>query len=256
MNYKTKLIWLSFLIPILISLMFSACTPQKKLMYLQNKEHSTYDSSSTIFGNYHIKSNDNLYIQITSLTKTNFEISNTGAVTSIDPYYLSYTVDEAGNIELPMAGTVLVKGLTAEQAKMKVQDAIKQYVTNATVNLKILNYKITLLGEVSKPGTYNIKENRINILEALGQASDLTRYANRHKIMIIREDDKGQKNSYYIDLTDKRILYSEKYYVMHNDVIYVEPNKIDKATGFVEIPWSIILSTISTTVLIITLITR
>ncbi len=250
MKNNNKLILHFFLSLLACSLLFIGCTPQKELVYLQKKKKSLYDSTNTSTDKYLIRSRDNIFIQISSPRNSIETTTSSSTTNTIDPYFIGYNIDDSGFVQLPLVGNVLLKGHTISEAKKIIEEAVKQFVSNAVVNIKMVDFKITLLGEVNRPGTYYIKDTKINILEALGQGNDLTHYGNRHRVMVIREDVKGQKSSYYIDLTDKKLLYSDLFYVLPNDVIYVEPNRTAKTVGFAEFPWSIVLSAITTTLLL------
>lgn len=135
-----------------------------------------------------------------------------------------YLVDASGDIELPLLGDIKVAGLTTIQAKDLIKQKLKTYLKEPTVNIRFLNYKISVMGEVARPSVYVIPNERITLPEALSLAGDLTIYGKRSNIMVIRDVD-GKKEFARIDLT-KRDVYSSPYYYMHaNDIIYVEPGK-------------------------------
>ncbi len=136
-----------------------------------------------------------------------------------------YLVDSKGNIELPVIGPVKVGGLTTEQAKEAIKAKTSVYFKNPTVNLRFSNFKITVLGEVTKPGTYVVSNEKINILDALGLAGDLTVYGKRENVALVRQNVDGSREFVRLDLTKSNVLNSPYYYLRQNDYIYVEPGK-------------------------------
>ena len=129
-----------------------------------------------------------------------------------------FTLDSKGYIEIPTIGAIFLKGLTIEEAKDVIQKEADKYLNNSTIIVKHINFEITILGEVNRPGTYTVYKDNISILEALGLSGDLTDYANRKKIKLIRDE-----SIIYIDLTKTETLYSENFALKANDVLYIEP---------------------------------
>jgi polysaccharide export outer membrane protein len=115
-------------------------------------------------------------------------------------------------------------GLTRSEAIKELTQKVKPYITNPTINLRILNYKVSVIGEVIKPGSYNFSSERVTLLEALAIAGDLTIYGKRNNILIIREKN-NEKTYNRVDITNSSFVNSEFYYLTQNDVIVVEPNK-------------------------------
>lgn len=140
-----------------------------------------------------------------------------------------YLVDSDGNIDFPVVGSVHVAGLTRQQLVNTLKEKLATYLTDPIVTIKYLNFKVTVLGEVTRPGSFNIPNERITLLEALGMAGDLTVYGRRHNVLVIREEN-GQQNYYRVNMNTKEVFTSPVYYLQQNDVVYVEPNKA-KATG-------------------------
>ena len=139
----------------------------------------------------------------------------------------SYLVDSDGNIEFPVLGTVHVAGLTRQELVEKLKEEISEYVQNPIVNIKIVNFQVTVLGEVVRPGTFTVPDERISLPKALGLAGDLSIYGQRDNVLVMREA--GGKTEYaYIDLTSSDFINSPYYYLQQNDVIYVEPNSAQR----------------------------
>lgn len=136
----------------------------------------------------------------------------------------TYILDKAGKIDFPILGSVVLGGLTKTEAVATLKGLLKDHVSDAVVNLRILNFKVTVLGEVQKPGTYTVSSERITLLEAIGMSGDMTIYGNRKNVLLIREKN-GTKTTERIDLTKSDFLNSSSYYLSQNDVVYVEPNK-------------------------------
>ena len=140
-----------------------------------------------------------------------------------------YLVDTNGNIDFPVIGVMHVEGLSRQQLVDTLKTRLNSYLNDPIVTVKYLNYKITVLGEVSKPGSFTIPNEPITILEALGLSGDMTVYGRRHNVLVIREEG-GQQKHYRVNMNSKELFTSPVYYLQQNDVVYVEPNKA-KATG-------------------------
>jgi len=136
----------------------------------------------------------------------------------------TYIVDVEGTIEFPILGKIKVAGLSKVEAITQIKELLKDHVKDAVVNLRILNFEVTVLGEVKNPGTFTVSSERITLLEALGKAGDLTIYGKRKNILLIREEN-GLKSMHRIDLTKSDFINSPYYYLAQNDVVYVEPNR-------------------------------
>ncbi len=141
---------------------------------------------------------------------------------SINSPFIGYQVDENGNIEFPVIGTVNLKGITIEQAKLKMYELLNDYLVNYSVDVQYLNRRVTVTGEVESPGVVDIGRNRISILEAIQRADGITTYSNTENVMVIRETD-GVRTFGILDLNDRSVVNSPFYYVMPNDVIYLQP---------------------------------
>lgn len=141
----------------------------------------------------------------------------------------SYLVDNNGNIDFPRVGQVHVGGLTKSEAERVILNKIKPYMSEAEtpiVTVRMSNYKISVLGEVNRPGMYTVSNEKISILEALAQAGDLTIYGVRNNVKLIREDSTGMKSIHVLNLNDANLINSPYYYLQQNDIVYVEPNKV------------------------------
>lgn len=170
-------------------------------------------------------------------------------------YY--YLVDDAGNIEFPMLGKVHVDGLkTGEISDLIASKIYPKYVTaKPGVEVRFRNFKVYALGEFNKPGVISSANGKMNILEAVAQAGDLTIFGVRKNVMVIRTNADGSRKVFRLDLTDKNLLLSPGYNLQQNDVIYVQPNKAKARSAWTIAPgWSFAMSIIGTLVSISTLV--
>ena len=136
----------------------------------------------------------------------------------------TYLVNSEGYINFPVLGELKVAGLTKAECIKMLQEKISQYATDPIVNIQILNFKISVLGEVTSPGSFTVDNDRVSVLDAIGLAKDLTIYGDRTNVILIREDG-GEKKYHKIDLTKSDIFNMPYYYLQQNDVVYVQPNK-------------------------------
>ena len=213
---------------ILIVLLTTSCASRKELVYLQGgsntKELVSYEPV--------LQPDDVVMIVVSSENPEVAAPYNLKAITvqgdtenGIGTQRMqTYILDKEGKIEFPLLGTISLSGLTKTQAVAKLKELLKDHVNDAVINFRILNFKITVLGEVQKPGTYPVTSERITLLEAIGMSGDLTIYGNRTNVLLIREKN-GTKTMERIDLTKSDFLNSSAYYLSQNDVVYVEPNK-------------------------------
>lgn len=217
---------ISKILIVLITLIISSCASKKDLIYFQGEQES-----HTKYEDYipRIQSSDMLAISITAADIKATEPFNQQSVYQLNsavqnnPYAKVYTVDEQGNINYPIIGQIKVGGLTRTEAENELKSKLSKYIVNPGVNINFTNFRISVLGEVTKPGNFTVPNERVSILDAIGMAGDLTINGVRSNIMVIREQN-GQKQTYNVDLTSKDVLNSPVYYLAQNDVVYVEPN--------------------------------
>ena len=213
---------------LLVVLLTTSCASRKELVYLQGgsntKELVSYEPV--------LQPDDVVMIVVSSENPEVAAPYNLKAITvqgdtenGIGTQRMqTYILDKEGKIEFPLLGTISLSGLTKTQAVAKLKELLKDHVNDAIINFRILNFKITVLGEVQKPGTYPVSSERITLLEAIGMSGDLTIYGNRTNVLLIREKN-GTKTMERIDLTKSDFLNSSAYYLSQNDVVYIEPNK-------------------------------
>jgi len=249
---------IKFFILILSTLVIS-CASSDKLLYLQNN----LKSESQVNYNTIIKTDDVLMIIVSSenpevaapYNLKSVVLQNNSEESVQTQRTQTYIVDTEGNIEFPVIGKVKLGGLNKQEAITYLKSILKDHVKDAVINMRILNFEITVLGEVKNPGTYTISSERITLLEALGKAGDLTIYGKRKNILLIR-DENGVKSTHRIDLTKSDFINSPYYYLAQNDVVYVEPNKTKINSSAVGPNIAIGISALSLVVTIIALTTR
>lgn len=244
-----------------IIMFFSSCGSRKNMVYLQ----SDSTKINTIYEEYipKIQNNDILTIVVTAADpKVTAPFNPVSSMTtsnmtqSVDMALRpTYTVDNKGEITLPMLGKVHVAGLTRVEAIEKIRNELSQYIKDPGVNMNFNNFRVSVLGEVAKPGSFTLPSERVTVLEALSMAGDLTIRGVRHNVLLIREID-GQKTMHRLDLTQQNTLNSPYYYLAQNDVIYVEPNKSQINNSKLGANSNIIISIASLLITVISVLTR
>lgn len=252
---------LLYLLP--FALIINSCVTAKKLTYLQTEEGTTQPDTtvSVTPADYRILPYDNLFIRVVTPDPKWSEMFNTlptttysVSVTEQSADMISYPVDGAGNISLPYAGKIAVAGKTLSNITAEVTATLKGYVADPAVTVKMINNYVSLLGEVIRPGRYPIYKDRLNIFQALAMGGDLNDFSNRQMVQVIRQTQGGNIIKEF-SLTDRSIMSSEFFYVMPNDVIYAKPIK-GKFFQMNAFPYSVILSTITTFVLILNVLKK
>ena len=210
-----------------------SCSSSRKLAYFRNlDEQGNFQAPIGNIEETQIQPNDLLSITVSSLNPESNILFNNGVLASagssvqaVDPSRRSegYLVDKSGNINFPVVGSISLGGLTKTQASEKITLALKNFVKNPIINIRFLNFKITVLGEVIRPSSFNVVSERINVLEALSLAGDMTPYGKRDNVLIIREKE-GIRTTTRINLADKNSLASPSFYLQQNDIVYVEPS--------------------------------
>ena len=146
--------------------------------------------------------------------------------TPTQPTLQQYLVNNDGEIDFPVLGRLKVGGLTKNQAEDLIREGLKSYLKEAPiVTVRMSNYKISVLGEVNRPGTFTVSNEKVNVLEALAMAGDMTVYGVRDNVKLIREDATGKREIMLLDLTKSDLILSPYFYLQQNDILYVTPNK-------------------------------
>jgi polysaccharide export outer membrane protein len=226
-------------------LFLSACSSYNKIPYFQNINRSapTRENISN-FTALTIQNSDILDVSVNSLNPLAYNDSTTRIS--------GYLVDHNGEIKLPMVGKLKVTGLTTSVVAEQIEQKLRTYLSEPTVNVRMLNFKIAVLGDVLKPDNYKVLNERITIMEALSLAGDLNITAKRDNIILIREID-GKREYIPMDISSSKIFQSPYYYLKNNDVIYVQPDKTKYATvdGSYR-TFSLVLSALSIAAIILT----
>ena len=231
-----------------IALMAGSCVPTSQLSYFNDVDELDQPIVNPRTQKI-IKPFDKLYIRVLSIDLQTSQIFNASDEMRMGSYgnmagLIGYLVDEEGNINFPFVGKINVASMTTAEAADKIQRALSDYVSNTSIVVKYVDNQVTVMGEVQRQGVYSFSQDKLNIYEALGLGGGLTRYGDRQKIILIRNDE-GKIMHYRLNLSDSKIANKNYYYVLPNDVIIVEPLKA-VSTSYSNITYSTILSTIST----------
>ncbi|MCF6294485.1 MAG: polysaccharide biosynthesis/export family protein [Flavobacteriaceae bacterium] len=212
----------------------SSCASRKDIVYFQDEPISKAIDNKNADFELIFNTNDLLTINVSALDSDaarpfNFlSVASNGSsvidASGASSTMQSYLIDAKGNIEFPVLGTIKLGGLTKSEAIILLKQKLIEYLNNPIVNIRLVNFTITVLGEVNSPGTYTINGEKISLTEAIGYAGDLTIYGNRKSVFLIRELD-GEKRFSKFDLTSINVVNHPNYYLFQNDVIYVAPNK-------------------------------
>lgn len=217
----------------------TSCASKKDVILFQDIQESQQNKVNFAFPKIQI--NDILDIKISALNPEtaipyNASVANINALQSLELIKLNgYLVSEKGTVILPVLGDIVVAGKTKDDLEKELAHILesKGHLKNPTVNVRILNAKVTVLGEVKMPGTYAYTEQYISLPQALGYAGDVTAEANRKEVVIIREED-GVRKYHKIDLTKSDWFNSPYFTIKQNDIVYVYPNNVKvKSTGFI-----------------------
>src|SRR6185369_9667717 len=242
---------------LLLAFLISSCYYNKRLVYLQDKNFS--EDKPTLVENkrtpYQLQPADILQVQIKSsaekevsgmfnISTQNMMMANPGTL-----FLEGYSIDTSGKITMPILGELMVKGLTIEEAQQFIKSNANQYFNNPIVIVKLISFKVTVLGEVKNPGYYYVYNNQATTLEALGMAGDLTNFGNRRNIKLLRQHVSGTE-VVLLDLTKSDLLESEFFYLKPGDVLYVEPLNARSKRSNLEL-LSLIFAGLTTIVLIL-----
>lgn len=254
---------ITFLSIIVLALLLSSCGSTKNITYFQNKEIIDWTLSKQMF-DAKIMPKDILQIQVFTITPEAADPFNltkgTTGTTSVGESPASafnYLVSNDGTVVMPVIGTIKVGGLSKGEAEELVKEKIKPYLSeseNVVVHVRLMNYKYAVLGGVNSPGLYTTQNEKVSILEAIAQAGDLTTFAYRDRIFLIRENSDGKKEYHQLNINDANIVNSPYYYLQQNDVIYVEPRKTQARNEFISANTTIWFSLFSSLMSITTFI--
>lgn len=234
-----------------------SCVTQRSVEYMQDKSEGAKEFNEAEFPDYMLKSNDELFIQISSLDEATTNVFSSSAsqasfsTGSIQPYgasLLSYSIDKEGYLLLPIVGNLLVKGKTLSQVSLMLKDSLRNILSQPVVSVKLVNRYVSVLGEVRNPGHYPFSQDKLSVFDAIGLAGDITDYGDRNRVILVRNEN-GINTRFNIDLTNSEILSSGYYYLRPNDLIYIKPLR-NKFWGMRQFPFTILFSTVTTALLI------
>lgn len=239
-----KNIYLNFFLFLNMIVFLSSCVSQKQIAYFQKDQSGSDIIKAADAYIPKIQSGDILSIYVSSLNSAassffnpyattpslSGDVNSEGGNSATGTQSLSqaaapgFLVDANGKIEIPLIGSMVVGGLTTSEAKDSIKNKLKTYLKEPTVNVRFLNYKISVMGEVAHPSSYVIANEKVTLPEALSMAGDITIFGKRENVLIVRDND-GKKEFGRVNLTTREIYSSPYYYLHSNDVIYVEPGK-------------------------------
>ncbi len=245
--FKTAFTFLFF------TILLNSCGNNKRIVYFNNTEGKTLDSLSPYYYSPIYQVNDKLKILVSSsdieaVKPFNFNLqyvdnrdyNNSGQGSDNN----TYIIDQNGEIDFPLIGKMKLEGLNRSQAIELIKSKINTYVSDSQINIRIVNFSYTVLGDVRTPNNYFVEKEFVTVLEAIGGAGDLSFTAKRKNILIIRNEN-GKRREIKLDLTSKNIHEMEGYYLRQNDVIYVQPNTAVSSSVFLRSYANIVLSSIS-----------
>ncbi|MEK6493896.1 polysaccharide biosynthesis/export family protein [Myroides odoratimimus] len=242
-------------------LLLGSCASKESIVYYQNVEDVLLKESNDNKFETRLRSDDLLMIIVSAEdpeAAAPFNLMNTMTTNPNNPAGSGtmtqhlYLVDSDGNIEFPVLGTIKIGGKSKKEAVEILTKQISQYINNPIVNMRIMNYKVTVQGEVNKPGVHTINSERLTLAEAIALSGDLTVYGKRDNILLIREID-GRRVPIRVDMTKADFMVSPYYYLNQNDIVYVEPNKTKVNSSVVGPNLSLAISALSLLVTVIAL---
>lgn len=241
------------IIPLFI---LNSCVTQRQIEYLQKSGKNEYPAFNN--ADYKLKAADELYIQISSQDDVASNIfSNTGSqnlgnMNAFGASLMSHTIDKDGFLELPVIGRVQAKDRTIAELTGQIKENLSNVLNQPIVSIKLVNRYISVLGEVKSPGHYVYSQEKLSILDAVGLAGDITDYGNRKSVLLVRNVNNINIRQ-ELNLLDSEILASSYYYLRPGDIVYVKPMQ-NKFWGLRQFPFSVFLTSISTTILVLNFI--
>ena len=254
-----------FFLIVLLAFVMTGCQSYKKVPYLQDAEAVSHGVQNEQLYDAKIMPKDLLTIVVSCTSPElaapfNLTVATQGNVasnyTTAQPVLQQYLVDNEGKINFPVLGELHVGGLTKKATEQMIVEKLKPYIKEIPiVTVRMVNYKISVIGEVARPGTFTISNEKVNLLEALAMAGDMTVYGIRDKVKLIREDNQGKREIITLNLNDSDIINSPHYYLQQNDILYVTPNKTVSKNSGISNSTTIWISVVGTLVSLASLIT-
>lgn len=244
---------------IVVSFLFGSCGFHKEMVYLQDLNETNKSSNNALLlEDYKLQKNDIVYINIKSDYQFESNIldldsKNSGNFfTPISLYLNGYNVDNNGFITIPIIGKVKAENRTINEIQVEIEEIANSIIKDAYVSVKLINFNISILGEVNNPGSYNILAGENSLMKVIALSGDLTDYANRKNILLLRQQN-DTIVSRRINLTSKDFFSTGDYFLRPNDIIYIEPVK-SKGFRIIASDYSVALTTITSTITAILLI--
>ena len=241
-----------------VILMMVGCGSSKQVAYWQNIDSISLAASKGLY-DAKIMPKDELTILVQTtdpLTSEPFNLRSTGQTSNKDQI-TGYLVDNDGMINFPIVGKIHVAGLTKTECEDLIKSKIQPYLArteNPLVSVRTSSYRITVIGEVNRPGVIPVATEKISLIEALAEAGDMTIYGKRNNVLLVREDKSGEKHKVRLNMNDANIINSPYYYLQQNDIVYVEPHKVKARNTFFGSNTSIFYSVIGITTSLVSLL--
>ena len=235
------------------------CGSSKQVAYWQNIDSISLAASKGLLYDAKIMPKDELTILVQTtdpLTSEPFNLRSTGQTNS-KSQVTNYLVDNDGMINFPIIGKIHVAGLTKTECEDLIKSKIQPYLArteNPLVSVRMSSYRITVIGEVNRPGVIPVATEKISLVEALAEAGDMTIFGKRDNILLVREDKTGEKHKIRLNMNDANLINSPYYYLQQNDIIYVEPQKMKARNTFFGSNTSIFYSVIGITTSLVSLL--
>lgn len=248
---------------LVVLIMLSSCVKHDELLnFTQGDDFSQLPTDINNIPTLKIQPDDLMSIRVLALDieaalpfnidqPTTVPNLNTGGMRPL----IGYLVSSEGSIDFPILGKIEAAGKTTEELKLAILDLLKPYLKDPVVVVRYLNFRVTVLGEVTQPGTLLFPNERVTVLDAVGQAGDLTAYGNRTNVLVVREQE-GQRSFGQLNLQDRHIFESPYFFLQQNDVIYVEPLEAKTSTVRDQtqriLPWLSVITSLTTLVITLT----
>jgi polysaccharide export outer membrane protein len=235
MKFRTQYFSFFGVLLLLTVVVLNGCIPQKESVYLQDiserKDYKNpYGEMDNITDRYYLMPNDYLYVHVNTPDPKLSEFFNPtragsqGGGAQQNQRFFYYLIDDGMNIDFPYVGEINLSGCNVVKAKDRIEEALKPFLKEANLTVKLATSTYTVLGEVGSPGVINMEKEQITIFEALAKAGDVRPFGKKKKVKLLRQTPQGEV-TYVIDLTDQNIVNSEYYYIYPNDLIYIRPMK-------------------------------
>lgn len=252
---------ISIIIFLLFSLFLSSCMHQK-IRYIQDKNEvfEKIGEYSNHVPDYRIQTKDILYIKITSTNKEineYFEIGtrqlgNSSGTQGNSFYLMGFTVNDSGYVSVPVLGNIYVEGATVKEVQDLIQKKTDEHLNNAIATVKLVSFYLTFLGEINSQGKITVMQDQVNILDGIALAGGVSDYGNKKNVLIVRQTLDGTK-TFRVDLTERKLLSSDKFYLLPNDIVIIEPLK-RKSFQLGVRDYTLVLTTVTSTVTMVLLL--